>query len=123
MRSVIIAILLSAFVWPGAGQLYNRDFRKGFVLTALTALLWLSFFIGAQIEFLKRLPADTSAWDFSTLRAALHDILQTDSQYISAFTFLITAVTLYSVIDAYWTARDRRKRGPTVPPTEGDASA
>jgi hypothetical protein len=44
MRQKIIAFLLSALVFPGLGQLYNRDRRKGLILVLSTnALLGLAF--------------------------------------------------------------------------------
>ncbi len=39
MRQAIIAFLLSAFVFPGLGQLYNQDRRKGIILVLLANLL------------------------------------------------------------------------------------
>jgi hypothetical protein len=52
MRQKIVAFLLSALVFPGLGQLYNRDRRKGIILVLaangliglvlLTALILIS---------------------------------------------------------------------------------
>jgi len=39
MRQAIIAFLLSAFVFPGLGQLYNQDRKKGIILVLLANLL------------------------------------------------------------------------------------
>ena len=39
MRQAIIAFLLSAFVFPGVGQLYNQDRKKGIILVLLANLL------------------------------------------------------------------------------------
>lgn len=42
MRRAVIAVLLSALVFPGLGQLYNQDRRKGiFLVLAANALLGL----------------------------------------------------------------------------------
>ena len=40
MRQAIIAFLLSAFVFPGLGQLYNQDRKKGIILVLLANLLF-----------------------------------------------------------------------------------
>ncbi len=40
MRPSIKAFLLSAFVFPGLGQLYNQDRKKGVLLVLLTNLLF-----------------------------------------------------------------------------------
>ena len=39
MRQAIIAFLLSAFVFPGLGQLYNQDRKKGIILVLLGDVL------------------------------------------------------------------------------------
>ncbi|MHB8069914.1 MAG: hypothetical protein ACYDIC_18650 [Desulfobaccales bacterium] len=39
MRQAIIAFLLSAFVFPGLGQLYNQDRKRGIILVLLANLL------------------------------------------------------------------------------------
>jgi len=39
MRQAIIAFLLSAFVFPGMGQLYKQDRKKGIILVLLANLL------------------------------------------------------------------------------------
>ncbi|HEX9882967.1 MAG TPA: hypothetical protein VGA79_03280 [Desulfobaccales bacterium] len=42
MRRAVIAVLLSALVFPGLGQLYNQDRRKGiFLVLGANALLGL----------------------------------------------------------------------------------
>jgi len=44
MRQKIVAFLLSALVFPGLGQLYNKDRRKGIILVlAANGLLGLVF--------------------------------------------------------------------------------
>ncbi len=39
MRQAIIAFLLSAIVFPGLGQLYNQDRKRGIILVLLANLL------------------------------------------------------------------------------------
>ena len=47
MRRTITAFLLSALVFPGLGQLYNQDRRKGvFLVLAANALLGVLFLLG-----------------------------------------------------------------------------
>ena len=47
MRHKITAFLLSALVFPGLGQLYNQDRRKGVILVlAANGLLGLSLLMG-----------------------------------------------------------------------------
>lgn len=111
MKGAVFAVLLSAFVWPGAGQLYNREFRKAVVLIALTTLITLSFMIGAEAEILRRLPDDITGVSFEQVRAAIKDVLDQRSDYVTAFNVLMLASWLYSVVDAYLGAKDRANRG------------
>ena len=50
MRRAITAFLLSAFVFPGLGQLYNQDRRKGiFLVLAVNALLGLLLLVALAL--------------------------------------------------------------------------
>lgn len=51
MRQAIIAFLLSAFVFPGLGQLYNQDRKKGILLVLLANLLLGILLLSALVLF------------------------------------------------------------------------
>ncbi len=51
MRQAIIAFLLSAFVFPGLGQLYNQDRKKGVILVLLANLLLGVIFLAGMVLF------------------------------------------------------------------------
>lgn len=51
MRQAIIAFLLSAFVFPGMGQLYNQDRKKGVILVLLANLLFGILLLAGMILF------------------------------------------------------------------------
>jgi hypothetical protein len=123
MKTTLIAVLLSAFVWPGAGQIYNREFWKGVVLVCLTILFALSFLIGAGAEIAHRIPAGTTQLSVDQARAITEEILNQRSGYILAFNLLVMAVWLYGVVDAYLGARERLQRlaAPPAPPPEPPA--
>lgn len=112
MKQAILAALLSAFVWPGAGQLYNREFRKGLILIGLTLLLVVSLFLGAGVEIARRLPPDLAAFDRVQARMLSEQLLQENAGFFMAFQLLMLSVWLYGMVDAYMGARDR------LPPAE-----
>jgi hypothetical protein len=51
MRQAIIAFLLSAFVFPGLGQLYNQDRKKGIILVLLANLLFGVLLLAGLVLF------------------------------------------------------------------------
>jgi hypothetical protein len=51
MRQAIIAFVLSAFVFPGLGQLYNQDRKRGIILVLLANLLLGLLFLAGIIVF------------------------------------------------------------------------
>jgi TM2 domain-containing membrane protein YozV len=51
MRQAIIAFLLSAFVFPGLGQLYNQNRKKGVILVLLANLLFGVLLLAGMVLF------------------------------------------------------------------------
>ncbi len=121
-KNPLLAVLLSAFIWPGAGQFYNREFKKGFVLVGLCVLLCFSFVIGAEKEIRQRLPVDATAFDMVKAQSVMQDILKKNSDYVLMFNLLMFAAWLYSVADAYWTAKQTQTPPEeTLPPDDDSA--
>jgi hypothetical protein len=106
-RDLFLPIFLSAFIVPGAGQLYNRDFRRGAVLIGLTLLYILTFAIGIGSEALRQLPPDMAAWDPETVRRVSENLRNSSSSFLNTFNWLMTITWVYAVLDAYWGARER----------------
>ncbi|MBI5379140.1 MAG: hypothetical protein HZA23_03175 [Nitrospirae bacterium] len=106
MRPPIIAGLLSGLLWPGAGQFYNKQHRKGAAITAAVLAL-LGYFLWrlARIFFLVLPPglSGVEGWvEAQRIRfLALHDPLLHWSLY------LLVAVWVYAMIDAVWVAARR----------------
>ncbi|MBI4396185.1 MAG: hypothetical protein HY548_03750 [Elusimicrobia bacterium] len=120
MRHIVISVLLSGFVWPGAGQLYNREFRKGVILISLTFLVSLSLLLGAGVEVARNLPPDLSMFDTSHARAITEKIMLENAGFFMTFQVLVLAIWGYGVIDAFLGARERQKTSTPVsaPPSE-----
>lgn len=119
-KNPLLAVLLSAFIWPGAGQFYNREFKRGILLVGLTLLLCLSFVIGAEKEIRQRMPADMTTFDMAKAQVVMQDILKKNSDYVMTFNLLMFAAWLYSVADAYWTAKQTLQPPEEAPPPDND---
>ena len=113
MATVVIPVLLCFFLGPGAGQLYNREFKKGaFMMVASLAILGVS-----AVWYFKALqpyiPPDLTNVD----PAAMQQIIQNASGQITpkqtttffAFEAALTALWIYGCIDAFQGGKRRRQ--------------
>lgn len=123
MHRGMVAALLSGFVWPGAGQLYNREFKKGAILMGLTLAVAAAVMISTAAELTRQLPANIDDLDADLVRALPAQVLS--ARYVSLFvsSLLLLAAWLYGIVDAYFGGRGRRKislradaRTPPGPP-------
>ncbi len=107
-RSPFAAGLLSGLLWPGAGQFYNKQHRKGLAL-ALAALVLTGYFLWRLLPLvLLSFPAglpDTARWAEGL--AMRQRLLQDPSYYWSLLwpLYALAAVWLYGILDAVWVAR------------------
>jgi len=116
MKRIIIAVILSGVVWPGTGQLYNRDFKKGAVLIALTALLIISFILSISKQIKQRIPEQSAIVDMKSAREISEAVMKDSPTPFRTFNFLMTAVWLFSIIDAFLVARAKISKKPPGPP-------
>ena len=106
MKKIWMPILLSAFVIPGAGQLYNREKVKGWILIGLTVLVVVSAFIGVMAALLAIIPPGTVVTQEQT-QALMNRLMVEKGTYFSSFSYLILAIWGYGILDAFLGARDR----------------
>jgi hypothetical protein len=121
MHRGMVAALLSAFVWPGAGQLYNREFKKAALLIGLTIAVAVAVMIATAAEVTRQLPADLGDLDADLVRTLPAQVLSARPGTLMASSLLLLLAWGYGVIDAYLGGRGRRKmtlepRTPPVPP-------
>jgi hypothetical protein len=118
MASPWVAALLSAILWPGAGQFYNREFKKGLLLTGLTLLLGASLLAGLGREVVRSLPPDPSPFNPAQIRQMRDIILQANPRLYGTYTLLLTLTWVFSVVDAFLGAREKGIRPPPGPRPE-----
>ncbi len=109
MNRLWIPILLSAFVMPGAGQLYNKERAKGLVLILLTLGVMAGFSIGLALAMSQILPPGAIPTELE-MRAMATRLSVERATFFSSFGWLTFAIWAFGVLDAYWGARDRIRR-------------
>lgn len=114
MSSPLIAVLLSAVAWPGAGQFYNREFKKGLLLTSLTLLLGAALMVGIGKEVLQSLPANPAPFDPEQIRLLKKAIMEANPRLYGTYSLLLTLTWFFGVVDAFLGARERK--APPPPP-------
>jgi hypothetical protein len=104
MKNSLIALVLSAFVFPGIGQIYKRETRKGLFLilstSLLLAVLVLGFFILYSYAYAGIVSQASSPE--AVAPAQLHQLLiNVITHPFILFIFgLLLATWVYGVIDA-----------------------
>jgi hypothetical protein len=121
MHRGLVAALLSALVWPGAGQLYNREFKKGALLIGLTLLVAAVVIVATAAEVTRQLPADIGDLDADVVRTLPAQVLAARTGTLLVSSLVLLAAWGYGILDAYFGGRGRRKltlepRNPPAPP-------
>jgi len=121
MHRGAVAALLSAFVWPGAGQLYNREVKKGAALIALTILIAVVVIVATASEVTRQLPTDIGDLDADLVRTLPAQVLAARGGVLMGSSLALLLIWAYGIVDAYLGGRGRRKltlepRAPAAPP-------
>jgi TM2 domain-containing membrane protein YozV len=117
MKQVWIAMLLSALVVPGAGQIYNKEKVKGFVFIALFSLVLLGFFVGISAALLSIVPPGM-VLSIEEAQGYANRLMEEKGAFIQTFWFLILAIWGYGILDAFLGARARLAKDEAAPPPE-----
>jgi diadenosine tetraphosphate (Ap4A) HIT family hydrolase len=95
------AALLSGLVWPGAGQIHNRDYRKGVLLIGATLIMALWLLARLLTEIRRGLPEDMTTFDPLSVFALVEEIHRRSAGFFLGFTLVLTALWIYGIVDAY----------------------
>jgi hypothetical protein len=117
MKEILIPVLLSAFLIPGAGQLYNKEKAKGVMLMVLFFLVILGFMMTLSVALSAFLPPDMVVSP-DQVRGFVEQIVEEKSAFVNTFWYLTLAIWGYGILDAYLGARDLLKSRETPPPAE-----
>jgi hypothetical protein len=98
------AVLVSALVWPGAGQLVSGRALRGFAFAGTTLGLVAALVIAVARETLRRLPADPLSVTLPEIFRLAHEIRASRPGLFLSLTLLLVVVWGLSVADAWRTA-------------------
>lgn len=102
MRKAVASPLLSAFVMPGVGQLYNGQVRKAGLMVSASSMLFLIFFALLSMKLWSALSTlDMAPKDLSLPMAIIHRIADQGLGWLGIMALIGLPLWLYGVIDAF----------------------
>jgi hypothetical protein len=108
------ALVLSGLVWPGLGQLYNRDFKKGLAFILVAAVSAVTFFVAAGARVLAVLQ-DPGSLDLDRLLAISEGLRADVGGVVGLAGAVMIGTWLVAIVDAYLVARSRPERASSSP--------
>ncbi|WP_019616348.1 DUF6677 family protein [Psychromonas ossibalaenae] len=113
MKKSTKALLLSAFLCPGAGHFYLKKYIRGSVLTgafisALVVLIGDVINITNQVtaQLTEQINAGNIALDLTELTASITEKLQGfEAPYLTQISYLLMILWIVSVVDSYRVGR------------------
>ena len=113
MASVIIPVLLSFFLGPGAGQLYNKDYKKGAILIVISLITLVIAGVWYYKALMPFIPSDMTNVDPQAMQQivtnATGQISAKEGRMLSLYEAILTVLWLYGVWDAYRVAQRKRR--------------
>jgi hypothetical protein len=104
----LIAVLLSLFLGPGVGQLYNKEYKKGSYLLGVSFIVFLAGCIWYARACMPFIPADLQTVDPEAVKQLVTSAMsQVGAQHggtIAVYKIIFLALWVYSVADAAYGA-------------------
>ena len=97
--------LLSGLLWPGAGQLKNRQWVKGLAFSLLSVLVLVRIAGRVAAEAVDALLAAPAPLDFLQMWALAEEIRRRNSAELGGLTFVLLALWVASIYDAWRDAK------------------
>src|SRR5947209_1695707 len=102
MAEIAIPVLLSLFLGPGVGQLYNREYKKAAYLIGLSVVVLFAAIAWFRQAMLPYLPTDITIVDRAALQAmvqnAVTHVMSGHSSTFYTYEFLLLVLWMYSVV-------------------------
>ena len=109
MKKIIIAVLLSLLIGPGVGQLYNREFKKGWLLIGFTAVIFILFFGTLTKAAMQMLPPGSAMMTPEIAQEIVQKIFEKNPRPFYLFKFILIIAYAYSIVDAYKGASPKKR--------------
>jgi diadenosine tetraphosphate (Ap4A) HIT family hydrolase len=98
-------LLLSALVLPGLGQLATGRWMRGLLLAGASLVAVVLLLVRVSREALRRMPTDPLDFDMGTVFAMAEAIRRDNAALFSGLTFLLVALWLIAILDAWLAQR------------------
>ena len=106
MKRTVTAVLLS-FLWPGLGQFYNLEKRKGAVLMLFSALLFLAPLVWIIPQTARLLPdPEKTAVAQENVQEAVMEVVKRDRHLLNLISFTFLGFWAYAITQAYFKAKE-----------------
>lgn len=121
MKRIVVSVLLS-FLGPGLGQIYNKDYKKGTVLLALSFALFILPTIWLIKKVAPFLP-DPSKGPVSQemIQNIILQAIGNDRHILNLVSFLFLGVWAYAISQAYFKAKEINEKESASHESEGHA--
>jgi hypothetical protein len=102
MKKAILSPLLSALIFPGAGQINNRQYLKGSTIIATVLIAGIIFFIKVCRDIMKIVPlGGQDTMNAESINKLSAQILQQNEDIIKILALLFVILWIYGIVDAY----------------------
>ena len=102
MKKTIVSPLLSAFVFPGAGQLKNRNYLKGIILILITTILLIIFFYKIYAIIISSISSPSQITISEDFVSKIEARVYAEN---GIWILLLIIVWIAGIVDAYLSAR------------------
>jgi TM2 domain-containing membrane protein YozV len=111
MAMILIPVFLAVLLGPGVGQLYNKEFKKGFILIGVSLGLLLAFSIWLSKAAIGYLPQDIETIDHALIRKIVQEhVVKNHTATFYTYQALLGGLWVYGIVDAYLGGVRRRKK-------------
>ena len=104
MSKATKAALISALIFPGAGQLFLKKYVTGFSLlgTAVVCLyILITNIINTALQLAEKIQSGQVQVDLSSVTALVSQQIGSEAQQLNIVTLVLVAIWLISIIHAY----------------------
>ena len=104
MKKATKAALISALIFPGAGQIFLKKYLTGFSLlgTALVCLyILITNVVNTALQMVEKIQSGQVQGDLATITALVSKQTGDDVQQLNIVTLVLAAIWLISIIHAY----------------------
>jgi TM2 domain-containing membrane protein YozV len=102
MKKAVSSTLISALVFPGAGQFNNRQYLKGLIMIAVVLVSLIAFFVKIYRDLLRIVSATGQEnMDADAINQISHQVRLQNADIIQLLILFLFVIWIYGMVDAY----------------------